>query len=134
MRQISKCCLAAQLAWVVHSAPVLASDLVQIDFVKDKAFPASQAQKEKKREFAESITYDKKELIVTVSGENEFGGAVDVSRRGPGGLGVKGNGDRNAAGEGTTSGNRVNNGETLLDSIHQPQERTDAGFRQVTRD
>lgn len=91
---------------------------------EDRAFPDSQAGKESKREFSETMAFMREGWQVVVLGENQFGGSVEVSRRGPGGLGVKGNGDRNAAGEGTTSGNRVNNGEALvfqfLDSANAP--------------
>lgn len=114
MRPLVKCSMLASLAWLIHSSSVMAADLVQIDFVQDRAFPPSQAEKKKKREYAESMTFNVNGLVVVVTGENEFGGAVEVARRGPGGLGVKGNGDRNAAGKGTTSGNRVNNGESLV--------------------
>ncbi|MGF1525752.1 MAG: hypothetical protein ACFCBW_03010 [Candidatus Competibacterales bacterium] len=100
--------LIVLLPWSQHGQ---GAEPLRFDFVNDRPFPA---EAERQREFGESLTFTNSDIVVTVTGENEFGSAVEVSRRGPGGLGVRGNGDRNAAGEGTTSGNRVNNGEHLI--------------------
>lgn len=70
------------------------------------------------------MSFKQKGLVVVLTGKSESGDVVEVTRRGPGGLGVKGNSDRDAEGKGTTSGNRVNNGETLslqfMDANNKP--------------
>ncbi len=109
-RRLPTIVLSCALALSTPGA-LIADTSITIDFAADRAFPDDA---KKKREFGKTIEFKKSGVVVVASGENEFGGAVEVSRRGPGGLGVKGNGDRNAAGDGTTSGNRVNNGETLI--------------------
>lgn len=111
MRHLSLLLIACSLLLATTWQSVFAADEIYFDFVADRPFPETG---KKNREFAKELTFSKDGMVISARAENEFGGAEEVSRRGPGGLGVKGNGDRNADGEGTTSGNRINNGEHLV--------------------
>lgn len=85
-----------------------------IDFVNDRPFPEGSDGRETLPVFAYE-TSGRGRLTVTATAKDQNGTAVNIARRGPGGLGVQGNTDRDENGEGgTTSGNRVNAGESLI--------------------
>lgn len=82
---------------------------IEYDFVADREFPADSNDRESLPEFE----FTKSDVAVRITATDDDGMPVNVSRRGPGGLGVVGNGGVEPDG-GTTSGNRVNNGEMLI--------------------
>ena len=82
---------------------------IEYDFVADREFPADSNNRESLPEFE----FTKSDVTVRLTATDDDGMPVNVSRRGPGGLGVVGNGGVEPDGE-TTSGNRVNNGEMLI--------------------
>lgn len=82
---------------------------IEFDFVADREFPPDSNNRESLTEFE----FTKSGITVYVTAADEDGKAVNVSRRGPGGLGVVGGGGLEPDGE-TTSGNRVNSGEMLI--------------------
>ena len=82
---------------------------IAYDFVADREFPANSNDRESLLEFE----FTKSDVTVRITATDDDGMPVNVSRRGPGGLGVVGNGGVEPDGE-TTSGNRVNNGEMLI--------------------
>jgi len=92
------------------SADAMFENPISFDFVNDREFPVGSDS----REFAPSFTFSNSGVVLEISAADQLGMPVDVSRRGPGGLGVVGNGDRDQPGGGTTSGNRVNAGESLI--------------------
>ena len=82
---------------------------IHFDFVNDRPFPPDSNDRESMEEFEfpeSGIT-----VLATATDEDEM--EARVSRRGPGGLGVEGNGGTEPDGD-TTSGNRINNGEMLI--------------------
>ena len=81
---------------------------IEYDFVADREFPPDSND----REFLPEFEFTKSGITVRATATDDDGMPADVSRRGPGGLGVVGNGGEEPDGE-TTSGNRVNNGELL---------------------
>lgn len=81
---------------------------IDYDFVADREFPPDSNDRESLPEFE----FTKSGITVRATATDDDGMAVNVSRRGPGGLGVVGNGGTGPDGE-ETSGNRVNNGELL---------------------
>lgn len=87
-----------------------------IEFVNDLAFPAGSDGRETLPVFEFSIGGSgRSSTVVTVTAVDQNGVAANIARRGPGGLGIEGNTDRDANGDGgTTSGNRVNAGESLI--------------------
>ena len=105
---------AAFCALMLMSIPASADNrsgrTVSFDFVNDQDFPISSDD----RESEPSFIFSKSRIILKITAIDQFGIPVDVSRRGPGGLGVVGNGDRDEPDGGTTSGNRINAGESLL--------------------
>ena len=82
---------------------------IEYDFVADREFPPDSND----REFLPGFEFTKSGITVRATAADEDGMDADVSRRGPGGLGVVGNGGEEPGG-GTTSGNRINNGESLI--------------------
>lgn len=92
---------------------------IEYDFVADREFPPDSND----REFLPEFEFTKSNITVRVTATDDDGMPADVSRRGPGGLGVVGNGGTGPDGE-ETSGNRVNNGELLqleiLDAAGDP--------------
>lgn len=82
---------------------------IEYDFVADREFPADSNN----REFLPEFEFTKSDITLLVTATDDGGMPADVSRRGPGGLGVVGNGGVEPDGE-TTSGNRINNGEWLI--------------------
>ena len=92
---------------------------IEYDFAADREFPSDSNN----REFLEAFEFTKSGITVRATATDDEGMAADVSRRGPGGLGVVGNGGTEPDGE-ETSGNRVNNGELLqleiLDAAGDP--------------
>lgn len=92
---------------------------IAYDFVADREFPPDSNN----RESLEAFEFTKSGITVRATATDDDGMAVNVSRRGPGGLGAVGNGGTGPDGE-ETSGNRVNNGELLqleiLDSAGYP--------------
>ena len=88
---------------------------VEYDFVADREFPADSNN----REFLREFEFTKSGITVRVTATDGEGMPANVSRRGPGGLGVVGNdglvpGPDGEPTEETTSGNRINNGEMLI--------------------
>ena len=92
---------------------------IEYDFVADREFPPDSNNRESLPEFE----FTKSGITVRATATDDDGMAANVSRRGPGGLGVVGNGGTGPDGE-ETSGNRVNNGELLqleiLDAAGDP--------------
>lgn len=90
---------------------------IEYDFVADREFPADSPEREWELEFE----FAKSGITLLVTADNkaddcdEDGEDIEcrVSRRKPGGLGVEGYGGLEPDG-GTTSGNRINNGEWLV--------------------
>ena len=89
--------------------PVTIPEEIEYDFVADREFPADSNDRESLPEFE----FTKSGITVRVTATDDEGMPADVSRRGPGGLGVVGNGGVEPDGK-TTSGNRINNGELLI--------------------
>ena len=88
---------------------------IEYDFVADREVPADSNNRESLREFE----FTKSDVTVWITATDDDGMPVPVSRRGPGGLGVVGNGGPVPGPDGepteeTTSGNRINNGEMLI--------------------
>ena len=88
---------------------------IEYDFVADQMFPADSNNRESEPDFE----FEESGITVRVTATDDEGMPVNVSRRGPGGLGVVGNsgalpGPDGEPTEETTSGNRVNNGEMLI--------------------
>lgn len=88
---------------------------IEYDFVADREFPADSNN----REFLREFEFTKSGITLLVTATDDDGMPADVSRRGPGGLGVVGNdgalpGPDGELTEDTTSGNRINNGEMLI--------------------
>lgn len=88
---------------------------IEYDFVADQEFPADSNN----REFLPEFEFTQSGITVRVTATDDEGMPADVSRRGPGGLGVVGNGGALPGPDGelteeTTSGNRINNGEKLI--------------------
>ena len=82
---------------------------ITFDFVNDRPFPPDSNNRELMYEFPfpdNGIT-----VLATATDQDEM--RARISRRGPGGLGVEGNGGEEPDGD-TTSGNRINNGEMLI--------------------
>ena len=92
--------------------PVPILEEIEYDFVADREFPPDSNDRESLREFE----FTKAGITLLVTAEDGDGMPVAVSRRGPGGFGVVGNGGLEPDG-GTTSGNRINNGEWLVVEI-----------------
>ena len=89
--------------------------LIEYDFVADQEFSADSNN----REFLPVFEFTQSGITVRVTATDDEGMAANVSRRGPGGLGVVGNdgalpGPDGELTEETTSGNRINNGEMLI--------------------
>ena len=82
---------------------------IHFDFVNDRPFPADSGD----REFMEEFEFPESGITVLATATDEDEMQARVSRRGPGGLGVEGNGGEEPDGD-TTSGNRINNGEMLI--------------------
>ena len=82
---------------------------IHFDFVNDRPFPPDSGD----REFMEEFEFPESGITVLATATDEDEMQADVSRRGPGGLGVVGNGGTEPDGD-TTSGNRINNGEMLI--------------------
>ena len=82
---------------------------IAYDFVTDRDFPPDSGD----RESLSAFEFTKSGITVRATADNEDGMPANVSRRGPGGLGIVGNGGMEPDG-GTTSGNRINNGEALV--------------------
>ena len=99
--------------------PVPILEEIEYDFVADREFPADSNNRESLPEFR----FTKAGITLLVTADDGDGMPVNVSRRGPGGLGAVGNGGLEPDG-GTTSGNRINNGEELvveiLDDAEEP--------------
>jgi hypothetical protein len=81
---------------------------IEYDFVADREFPADSNNGESLPEFE----FAKSGISIRATAADDEGMAANVSRRGPGGLGVVGSGGMEPDG-GETSGNRINNGELL---------------------
>lgn len=95
--------------------PVPILEEIEYDFVADREFPADSNN----REFLPEFEFTQSGITVRVTATDDEGMPADVSRRGPGGLGVVGNGGALPGPDGepteeTTSGNRINNGEMLI--------------------
>ena len=82
---------------------------IHFDFVNDRPFPPDSND----REFMEEFEFPESGITVLATATDEDEMEARVSRRGPGGLGVEGNGGTEPDGD-TTSGNRINNGEMLI--------------------
>ena len=82
---------------------------IHFDFVNDRPFPPDSND----REFMEEFEFPESGITVLATATDEDEMQARVSRRGPGGLGVEGNGGEEPDGD-TTSGNRINNGEMLI--------------------
>ena len=95
--------------------PVPILEEIEYDFVADREFPADSNNRESLPEFE----FTESDITVRVTATDDEGMPVNVSRRGPGGLGVVGNsgfvpGPDGEPTEEATSGNRVNDGEMLI--------------------
>ena len=95
--------------------PMLEQIEIEYDFVADQEFPADSNN----RQFLPAFEFEESGITVRVTATDDEGMPADVSRRGPGGLGVVGNGGALPGPDGelteeTTSGNRINNGEMLI--------------------
>ena len=99
------------------STPVSMPEEIEYDFVADQDFPADSNNRQSQLVF-EFPDLDSG-ITVQVMATDDEGMSAHVSRRGPGGLGVVGNGGALPGPDGeltedTTSGNRINNGEKLI--------------------
>ena len=95
--------------------PVPILEEIEYDFVADREFPADSND----REFLREFEFTKAGITLLVTATDDDGMPAEVSRRGPGGLGVVGSsgavpGPDGEPTEETTSGNRINNGEMLI--------------------
>ena len=92
---------------------------IEYDFVADQEFPADSNNREVRRFDEDPFEFENSGITVRVTATDDEDMSADVSRRGPGGLGVVGNGGALPGPDGeltedTTSGNRINNGEMLI--------------------
>ena len=101
-----------------HRDDSIAVTEIAYDFEAGREFPPGSD-----REFLPEFEFTESGITVRATAADEDGMAVDVSRRGPGGLGVVGNGGIEPDGE-TTLGPRINSGEWLvleiLDALGSP--------------